>query len=356
MEYTIDPSAPLADEIARIGGAQVEAARGDLDDPGDDVVEAVHDCRKRCKKLRGLIRLVRPVLGDDYRRANILFREIAGELSDLRDAHALLSTFDVLVAAPPAPLPEDGLGPVRAELQRRSRAASERARPDAEEIDRARTMLDDAQRLVQSWDLGEPGFDAITGGLSKTYGRGRDALQEAIADPTTEHFHEYRKRTKYTWYHVRLLDAAAPSMLKPFASALHDLSDTLGDEHDLAMLDEQLAADPDAFGGVDPVEGARALIAARRTALGDRAVRLGRRLHAEKPKALVRRLAAYWEVWQEHGEELAAGELGVLWPPRDDGLESLTAAELRQRAQEGVIDGRSTMRRDGLVAALRAEG
>ncbi|MDZ7676627.1 MAG: CHAD domain-containing protein [Acidimicrobiales bacterium] len=354
MDYTIDPSAPLGDEVRRIGAVQVEAALAVLDDPGNDVVAAVHDCRKRGKKLRGLARLVRPGLGDDYRRANILFREAARELSELRDAHALLATFDVLVAAPPAPLPGDGLGPVRAELQRRSRDASERARPDAVELDRARTLLEDARRLVETWELDDD-FDVVAAGVAKTYGRGRAALEAAISDPSGENFHEYRKRTKYTWYHARLLEELAPSVLGPLAAALHDLSDVLGDEHDLAVLDQQLVAEPAAFGGDDTVDAARVLIAVRRTALQDRAVRLGRRLHAETPKAFVRRLGAYWGAWHEYGEELDAGEIADVWPPVADDLDQLTVEKLRQRARDKDVEGRSDLRRSELIGALRAE-
>lgn len=39
---------------------QVEDALEDVLEPGEDVQAAIHDCRKRCKKIRGLVRLVRP--------------------------------------------------------------------------------------------------------------------------------------------------------------------------------------------------------------------------------------------------------------------------------------------------------
>lgn len=64
MAYRIDPGADLQEELRAIARDQVEAALSDLSDPTDDVVAAVHDCRKRCKKLRGLVRLVRPALGE----------------------------------------------------------------------------------------------------------------------------------------------------------------------------------------------------------------------------------------------------------------------------------------------------
>ena len=66
--------------------------------------------------------------------------------------------------------------------------------------------------MIDGWTLSEAGFDAVAGGLRKTYARGRRALDSAVEAPTSENFHEYRKRTKYTWYHVRLLDETAPAL------------------------------------------------------------------------------------------------------------------------------------------------
>ena len=61
---------------------------------------------------------------------------------------------------------------------------------------------------------------------------------------------------KYGWYHARLLQPVAPSALGPLAKRLKDLSDGLGDEHDLAVLRGMILASPADFG-----EGAEAAIA-----------------------------------------------------------------------------------------------
>jgi CHAD domain-containing protein len=215
MDYSIDPTRPVIDEVRRVAEEQLGRARRDLEEPGDDPVAATHDCRKRCSKLRGLARLVRPALGGGYRPANVALRDAARQLDSLRDAHPLLETFDAVVAAEPAGSSGCDLSPVRAELQTRSDEANRRAREGSGELDVAHRLLVEAEDAIATWELDESGVDAVADGLRRTYRRGRTALGSAVEDPSDERFHEYRKRTKYTWYHLRLLEPVAPSVLAP---------------------------------------------------------------------------------------------------------------------------------------------
>ena len=87
MAFRIRNGDHLAKEVRRIARKQVEGAlavlrEGDHADP-----ETVHELRKHCKKLRALLRLVRPALGDVYAVENAHFRDMAQWLSPLRDAH-----------------------------------------------------------------------------------------------------------------------------------------------------------------------------------------------------------------------------------------------------------------------------
>jgi len=62
---------------------KITKAKRSLDD-------AVHEVRVCFKKLRGLIRLVRPELGQaQYKRENRSYRDINRKLSDVRDSAAL---------------------------------------------------------------------------------------------------------------------------------------------------------------------------------------------------------------------------------------------------------------------------
>ena len=92
MAYRIEPSASTQDEVQRVAAERLGAAIVLLDglrgSSPAQIEEAVHDVRKRCKETRGLARLVRPALGDDFRRLNHTVRDAANELSSMRDARA----------------------------------------------------------------------------------------------------------------------------------------------------------------------------------------------------------------------------------------------------------------------------
>ena len=108
---------------------QLTKAMADLDGMGDDDLEAVvHSVRKRGKRVRAVLRLVRPGLGDDYGPANIAVRDAGRRLAPIRDAHALLGTFDALTARGSGDRVDGGLLGVRAGLARRAQEETAAAR------------------------------------------------------------------------------------------------------------------------------------------------------------------------------------------------------------------------------------
>ncbi|HEX2564118.1 MAG TPA: CHAD domain-containing protein [Acidimicrobiales bacterium] len=357
MGYAFDRKEKVPHAVRRITDEQVEGAVSALERVHDHDLEAtVHDCRKRAKKLRGLLRLVRPALGSAYGPANELFRDAGRELSTIRDAHATLATFDALVAASLDRLPDGGLGAVRAGLA----ADADRASNARDRLVRAEVAADlfrAGRRRVGRAGLDARGWAAVGPGLERTYRAGRRALAafrlDRGSDPTA--MHEWRKRTKDAWYHVRLLSDAAPSILEPFEDRFHDLSDALGDAHDLVVICERLRGSPRRFGGVTRVRAACALAEERRGQLERRATRLGVRLYAEKPRAYNDRMAAYWRLWQDAGAEKPIGGLTDLFPPAD-GLDALDLEQLRDRAGEAALSARLHPAKADLIGELRATG
>lgn len=355
MSYRFDHGETIPDGVRRIAREQIDDALDLLAEPAaDDVEDAVHEVRKNCKKLRGMVRLVRPGMGDDYTTANATFRDAARELSSIRDAHALLETFDELVAAHASRVHAEGLTSVRAELSRRATAASDAVADDDERIEHAHALLLEGRDRINDWPL-EDDVDILGAGAAKTYKRGRKRLRDSMSDPTDETLHQWRKRVKYTWYHVRLVRDSAPSVLKPLVKRFHDLSDVLGDDHDLAVLTEQLHAAPEAFGGHAAVGRAMEVIDASRDDLQRRGRSLGSRLYVESPSAFAERISGYWSTWQEYGDELKAGEITDL-ASVDDDLAQRPVRELYAIAQDLDIGGRSRMDRDDLIGAIRAAG
>jgi hypothetical protein len=176
-----------------------------------------------------------------------------------------------------------------------------------------------------------------------------------MLDPSDEKLHQWRKRVKYTWYHLRLLRGAAPGVLEPLTRQFSDLSDALGDDHDLAVLTAQLHDDPAAFGGDSEVRRALQLIAAWRVDLQTRARSVGSRLYVEPADAFAQRLASYWVTWREQGDEMVAGEIAVLAPPDDD-LDERSVRQLYALARQLDVARRSSMDRGALIASIRAAG
>lgn len=366
MSYRIQHQEPVTEATSRIADEQIEQALADLVFPSDgssgshhdEIVEAVHDFRKRCRKVRGLIRLVRPPLGEkEYEKANTMLRDAARQLSPFRDDHALLATFDNLVAAHPDRVPTGGLTAVRDHLRERAHASTETLVSDTGPVERADELLRTTQERIHGWSF-DDASDALVDGVATTYGRGHYALDVAIDAPKPKHYHELRKRSKYTWYHLRLVRDSAPSILRPLAKRFHDLSNGLGDAHDLVVLRRRLTNDA-ADGGLeiepDELAGAVAMLDDVREILDQRSVSVARRLYAEKPKQFTKRLGSYWNVWNEDGDEPDVGEITDLWRP-DGQFDDDTVADLRERASSLDIPHRSGMRREELVAALRAAG
>jgi CHAD domain-containing protein len=299
VNYTLQPDETVSTGIKRIVAGRVEAAIEHIDDDEMDRHETVHEVRKRCKEVRAAVRLVRPVL-PTYSAENAHYRDAGRRISDVRDAHAAIETFDDHVR-PVAEADEtfdaDRLDVMRELLvERRDRIAAEQ---DLEaRLAAVRQDLVEGHQRVGDLPITTEGYDAVAGGLEKTYRRARDRMAEAYADPTFERFHEWRKRVKYHHYHTRLLRQVWVDPMKARRGELKQLSDVVGDENDLAefgmaMHDEELF-------DADERERLDRLIQGRRAACHRAARPLGERLFAEDPDRLVERIGAYWTATHEY--------------------------------------------------------
>src|SRR5262245_10879006 len=89
--------ASVQDGVREIAGELIVEAIDCASAKRKNVDEVIHSARKSCKKLRGLIRLVRPVFGG-YEAENAAFRDAGRGLSALRDLGVLIQTYDDLLA------------------------------------------------------------------------------------------------------------------------------------------------------------------------------------------------------------------------------------------------------------------
>ncbi|MBK5969132.1 MULTISPECIES: CHAD domain-containing protein [Thiorhodovibrio] len=300
MAYEFDLTRPLDDELRRIALERVDHALGQIDTAGVSDPERVHEIRKDCKKLRGLLRLVRPAVPELYKQENAAFRDVAAELSRLRDAEAAIETFDALIAHFRANLAPESLLPIRRALESHHERLAANIQPLGDQLQATGAVLAEARERVLAWSLPgvsdeDAGWPLIGPGLAKTYKRGRRAMAKADAEPSVETFHDWRKRAKYLRYHIRLLRPAWPKLLKATHREVKRLGDWLGDAHDIAVLEQTLADAEDLSPSGDNEKTLLALAAQRRAQLRQQAHALGVRLYAEKPKHLERRMRSYWQ-------------------------------------------------------------
>lgn len=281
--------------VHRVAREQIEKAIGELNDTKLDRHEKVHQVRKRCKKMRGLLRLVRIVF-PEFKKENESFRDSARGLSNIRDSQSMLECLDTLSNHYQTHVDGKMFETIVAVLkQRRERIAGDGSKLE-NKLKRFRSEMLTALERVPSWRIDSEGFAAFEGGLRKTYRRARNDMAKAFADPTSDNFHQWRKRVKYHWYHTRLLHDLWPEMLTVQIKAADNLSDILGDEHDLSVLQKTILEDVEFGDRGAAAQVLHRLINQRRKQLQVKARIIGLRIFAEKPKQLTGRLGSYWHV------------------------------------------------------------
>ena len=98
MAFCFHVNESLAKGTKRLARKQMDRALDQLSVPTRSVGdEAVHDARRRFKRIRALLRLVRKSLGKRrYNRENACFRDAGRPLTEVRDAQVLVVTFEEL--------------------------------------------------------------------------------------------------------------------------------------------------------------------------------------------------------------------------------------------------------------------
>jgi CHAD domain-containing protein len=283
--------------IVRIATGRAEKALEELRraGEGDDLAGSVHSARKDLKKVRSVLRLICSAIGEKrFRTENKRYRDAGRRLSASRDAEVKLETLAGLAERFDEELPGEAVKAWRALL---SEEHEELGDEDAlaVQIESAISEIEVGRDEIGRWQLSEDSWDLFAPGIGRTYKRGRREMKRVRAKRRGEDVHQWRKRVKDLWYQLRIVRKMWPALLGETAGQAHELADLLGDHHDLTVLHDDLKAREE----LSDEKALATAIERRQDELLDRALDLGARLYAEKPKALLRRLSAYWESWRE---------------------------------------------------------
>ena len=311
MAYKFKADEPVPRAVIRCAGEQLDHAVFELGNGiKTDPVRAIHSARKAIKKERSLLRLVRGALPrDERRRENAILRDAARGLSGTRDADVMIASIDDLAHRFAGQLPAATFRTIRESLQARVQHGNGAGSAVNQDVVRELVAV---RSRVDEWQLREGGWKAFESGLVRSYSRGHQAFHCARRGGEMEALHAWRKRVKDLWYHSRLLAPTCGPMVRGHAKDLDRLAKLLGDDHDLAVLGQELTG-PDISIAVDR-DAVVQLIDYRRTELQTEATGIGERVYAESPKAFRRRMRRSWKAGrrlglaqqEQHPAELAA--------------------------------------------------
>lgn len=269
--------------------------------------DAVHEARKSTKRIRSVLRLIKGELGERiFNFEDRWMRDTARLVSPVRDTAARVESMNVLDRIYGHMLADGVLEETLYRLDTQRRRVETRVMEDPEIVLSVVENLEKAHGRYSNWPVDDSArsiygvgirdeFAAIGPGLAETYGSGRSQMVGAYKHIDPARFHEWRKSVKYLRHQMELLTPLWPEVVVGMAITLDRVGELLGQDHDLAMLIQQLETDINLC--PDPVE--RSLIAAlanqRRADLQTAARILGRRVFAEEPESLTGRFDAYWE-------------------------------------------------------------
>ena len=197
MSFSFTQRGDTAGQVRRLAADQMQSAI-DLAEAGKDFDKTVHNLRRRCKKIRGLLRLVEPRF-KEFDKENRALRNAASSLSAVRDAAVMIETFDLAMRSPWAgALSWDRKQVLRQELTlhlNRVSADQDRAQLLADFADAMKQAL----RRVEDWSLDGDGFSLLDAGLRKTYATMRADMEKAARSNDPRAFPRMAEARQEPW-------------------------------------------------------------------------------------------------------------------------------------------------------------
>ena len=295
MSYLLEKERSLKKNINTIALEEIEGCLYSLENL--DIHEAVHDIRKRLKKLRALARLFRDEMGEEnYKEINIFFRDLGRELSDLRDLTAHMETLEILKERYGKFLYVKFFKNIVAELEVERAKMTEELKAQDFFSNYLPEKLNHAKDNFTNWPLNTNEIEIIVPSIQRVYARGKKALKRSYKNQNKENFHEWRKRVKYLWYQTLLLQETWPQLFETMEAEIHQLADFLGDDHDLMVLKQKIHQ-PD-FSVKDEAHKdlLEAIVDKYSETLRAQAKTKGELIYAEKPDDFSKRIGNYTNI------------------------------------------------------------
>ena len=251
--------------------------------------QAVHRIRTTIKRLRALLRLIRPAVETAFfNLENERLRTAARLLSFARDSEVARDTLKTLPVRERSA--REAVNAVLPGLEKRV----ELARAHQPNVTEVKQRLTQTKRSFRQLKFRDSDQEIIKSGIRRVYRQGRRRMKAAFQTGQASAYHRWRIRAKNLYYELQFLEPIWPRPLRRMVSRLSKLQDRLGFAHDLTALRAELKKTPEAFGGDEAVQRVVSCLDHQTHKLRRAAEPLGRKIWREKPGRFSRRLRRQW--------------------------------------------------------------
>ncbi|NPA37665.1 MAG: CHAD domain-containing protein [Chlorobi bacterium] len=205
-----------------------------------DINKSVHDIRKASKRVRALLRMIKPDIHPEvYTREKGFMREISHKLSVARNFHVFEEEFNDIVSAGIVHLNDDTKNSLKQHLKEKKEDAFEII-TGVDMFDIISKKTEEAKQRIAKTDLSLLGPHTVYKGIGKVFSWGQKQMMHSQQLPTDENLHEMRKRIKTLMYLVKLIRDVSPQFFNGYFKGLKAASLALGDDHNMAELSDYI--------------------------------------------------------------------------------------------------------------------
>jgi CHAD domain-containing protein len=280
---------PLGAGVLRVAEELIDSVTDSFEHLKQNDGEYVHNVRTTIKRLRALLRLIRPAAGETFfSRENARLRKAGQRLAVARDTEVARETLKTL--------------PVSSEPEKKAVAAAlaglESKTPPAPDVGGALAAISEdlkqTKRNLRRLKLVGREWEVVGTGLEEVYRQSRKRMNAALQDGGVDAFHKWRIRVKNLFYELEMLEPVWPKRIDRMTARLSKLQDKIGLDHDLAVLRALLRKTPETFGGTESVERVIDCLDGKSQKLRHAAEPLGDKIFAKKPRRFARKLGRHW--------------------------------------------------------------
>jgi CHAD domain-containing protein len=285
--------------LRRIVDELITSAIACINERSTDREEDLHQVRLAIKRLRAILRLLRPLVSKTFfKRENTRLRFAARRLARLRDLAVARRTLEQVTDKLASHSQDAAVQEVFESFLAQTPGSSHYDEDRETALRLAARALVRTRHAFHALSLPDRGWKTIEPGLKKLYRQNRTWMKCASSSDKDEDFHEWRKQVKYYFYLLKMLTPIWLSRLGKTVKHLDRLQDKLGKDHDLAVLKSFLVKRLNNPGNRTPVGQVIQYLEKRSAKLRKQSMAVGKILFDNKPGRWMKALRKRWEDWQ----------------------------------------------------------